>query len=250
MKLSTSLHIPLFCLFLPVIFAVPLSAQEDVSNNQLKFCISSYKDGFYQKTVDCINEVFPGLSQQRDSVLAYKYLGLSYGLLNNISRSKEYFVKAFAMHSSLALDTLEFPPTIALILNQIRLEMKLARMEKDAQSPSPQPAVSRPAPVVASEKKSPVLPIVLQSTAVIAAGGGGYFFNNAYKSYRSYKDNGSDRGARSYSNFKTSVVAGVSCTLVSLSLTTFSLYLIFHDSPANRTAFKVVDGNPALTFQF
>ena len=92
-----------------------------VSNDKLTYCISEYRDGYYSRTIECIDNVLPDLTTNQDSVESFKMLALSYGMINQIEKAKMYFSMVLEKDSVAEIDTLAFPPNIAIIFNQVKL---------------------------------------------------------------------------------------------------------------------------------
>jgi tetratricopeptide (TPR) repeat protein len=148
-----------------------------ISKYKLNLCIAVYQDGLYSQAIQCIGSALPVIDTHSDSLEAYKMLAQSYGMLNQIAKAKEYFNIILEHDSSSVIDTLELPPNISLVYNQVLLERKLSQMEK-----------AQPADTVTIQKKksNTVIPALLLSSAVLSLGGGGYC---GYKAYSIRKDN-------------------------------------------------------------
>ncbi len=147
-----------------------------VSRYKLNLCIAEYRDGYYSRAIECIDSVLPIMENQSDSLEAYKMLAQSYGMLNQITKAKEYFSLIIEKDSSM-IDTLELPPNISLVYNQVLLEKKISQME----------SIRTTDTVTIQEKKgNVVVPAVLLSSAVVSLGGGGFC---GYKAYTIRKDN-------------------------------------------------------------
>jgi tetratricopeptide (TPR) repeat protein len=222
------------------LFAGPNAAESDsVSSDGLKFCISYYRDGYYNRAIQCIEEVLPALTTRYDSLESYKMLALSYGMINRIEKAKECFSLAFEKDSVIEIDTLAFPPNIALIFNQVKLEKKMSGIV--ATPPS--------RPVVASRKKSSAVPALFLSSVVLSAGGAGYFY---YKGYLARKEYSSLKGDapkaefdRTWTDFRNSIAAGIGSTVIS-GVATW-LFFQFIEPPA---AVSVVARENAIGLAF
>lgn len=156
------------------------SAEESptISKYKLNLCIEVYRDGYYSQAIQCIGSALPVMDTHTDSLEAYKMLAQSYGMLNQIAKAKEYFNIILEHDSSTVIDTLELPPNISLVYNQVLLERKLSQMEK---------AHTQDTAVTIQKKKSnATIPALLLSSAVLSLGGGGYC---GYKAYFIRKDN-------------------------------------------------------------
>jgi hypothetical protein len=125
-----------------------------------------------------------------DSLEAYKMLAQSYGMLNQIAKAKEYFNIILEHDSSTVIDTLELPPNISLVYNQVLLERKISQMEK---------AHTQNTVTIQKKKSNAVIPALLLSSAVLSLGGGGYC---GYKAYFTRKDNLKSGNNRFMSNNK------------------------------------------------
>jgi tetratricopeptide (TPR) repeat protein len=148
-----------------------------ISKYKLNLCIAVYRDGFYSQAIQCIGSALPVMDTHSDSLEAYKMLAQSYGMLNQIAKAKEYFNIILEHDSSTVIDTLELPPNISLVYNQVLLERKLSQMEK---------AHTQDTVTIQKKKSNVAIPALLLSSAVLSLGGGGYC---GYKAYTIRKDN-------------------------------------------------------------
>jgi hypothetical protein len=107
----------------------------------------------------------------------------------------------------MGIDTLAFPPNIALIFNQVKLERKMSQVEV---IPSPQP-------VVVHQKKNSAAPALLLSTVVLSAGGGVYLYYNGYLARDTYSNLRSNQGLmdKKWKEYTYSIAGGVGCTVIS-----------------------------------
>lgn len=151
-----------------------------ISTYKLNLCIAEYRDGNYFRTIQCIDSALPVMDTHNDSLEAYKMLAQSYGMLNQIAKAKEYFRMILEHDSSSVIDTLELPPNISLVYNQVLLEKKISQME------SARTADARDTVMVQRKKNNVAIPVALLSGAVLSLGGGGYC---GYKAYTIRKDN-------------------------------------------------------------
>ena len=229
--MQASAAVRFLLLLIPALSASGQIVEEaKLSNQSLLFCISSYREGFYQKSIDCLNEVFPNLKTGVDSLAAYEYLALGYGMLNRIDLSKLNFRLAFQKNPSMDIDTLEFPPNISLIFSQVKLELEKARSDSVAAAALAQPA---------KPHRSIVLPVVLLSTGTAAACAGGYFF---YRSNRLYQD---------YSDHRTALVEGAVCSGIAAAAVPVSLYLLLRKTPVREKTALINDcGRLSLAWFF
>ncbi|HEX2957883.1 MAG TPA: hypothetical protein VHO70_13690 [Chitinispirillaceae bacterium] len=178
-----------------------------LSRYKLNLCIAEYRDGFYSRTIQCIDSAMPVMNTHSDSLEAYKMLAQSYGMLNQIAKAKEYFKLILENDSSAVIDTLELPPNISLVYNQVLLEKKISQIESEHTSNN----------VIIHEKKSNVaIPAVLLSSAVLSLGCGGYC---GYKGYTIRKDNFKNGSTHFMSNNKVTEYArylagGAGCAAV------------------------------------
>jgi tetratricopeptide (TPR) repeat protein len=215
------------------------AANVPFDNQSLTFCVSSYREGYYQKTIDCIREVMPALKTNSDSVAAFKFLGLSYGMLNQIETSKQYFKQAMDKDPFFEIDTLEFPPNITIIYNQVKLEKKMARLDSTSEEVKSVPAEG---------KQDIVMPTVYLSTTVIAAGAAGYFFYKSYAAYQKYLDEEQqDRMDSYYSDHRNALIAGVCCSAV----VPVTLYLFLRKTASYKNVGLIGEnGQVFLTWSF
>ena len=64
------------------------------SHNSLELCIYLYENGEYQKALDSLKSLVPGLSDKDRLAEAYKYMAFAGVMLDMISAAKENFAKA------------------------------------------------------------------------------------------------------------------------------------------------------------
>ena len=200
---------------------------DSISDDNLKLCISDYRDGYYGRTIDCIDHALPKLTTFRDSVNAFKILALSYGMLNQIEKSKEYFGLALDKDSKMNIDTLAFPPNIALIYNQVKLEKKVSSIKEG----NPSQPVLKPAPNV-KRKKSAAAPILLSSVILSTGGAAGLYFNG-YLARKEYSNIGNNQKMldQKWKEFTYSIAGGIGCTVVS-GLTTWLFFRVINKNTA------------------
>jgi hypothetical protein len=180
---------PIQIIFLLLAIVLPLNALENdsVSNDALKFCVSYYRDGYYNRTIECINDVLPNLTNTNDSLQAFKYLALSYGM-------------------NMEIDTLEFPPNIALIYNHVKLEKKIERID----------TTKLKAPVLKAtpQKRSYGLATATLSGAILSAGGAGFLFFRGLEARRDYTvERDQQKIDNAWNSFIYSMGGGGVCTL-------------------------------------
>ena len=119
-------------------------------------------NGDYEKAIDCLTLLILYTHNSNDSIAIFKYLGFSYGMLGRIDRAKENFSNALNKLPDLQIDTLECPPNISIIFNQVKLERKIAKI--DTATPVKK--------VEVVQKKNPFVPVLLLTMAVVSAGAG------------------------------------------------------------------------------
>ncbi len=180
---------------------------DSISDPGLKNCISNYRYGYYSRAVECINATMQDLTTFRDSLEAYKMLALSYGMLNQIDKAKENFNIALDKDPAMEIDTLAFPPNIALIYNQVKLEKKITHVESDTTSQ----------PSVVHKKRNIVLPAILLSSVILSTGGAVYLGYNGYLAHEDYsKLRGNQKKMdEKWDEFTYSAAGGAACAVVS-----------------------------------
>jgi tetratricopeptide (TPR) repeat protein len=227
----------LFCFFSAVMAQDP----DSVTNDGLKFCISYYRDGYYNRAVECVNDVLPLLSSRLDSLLSYKYLALSYGMINRIEKAQECFRLALEKDPAMEIDTLAFPPNIALIYNQVKLEQRLEQIDTTSQKEKP--------PVIIREKRNMTLSAIALSCAVLSAGGAGFLFYKGYSARQEYStiENNQALLDETWNTFIYSTIGGACCTV----LCSISTFLFFNEAGGGSHAHLSTDnGGVALSFMF
>jgi len=83
-------------------------------------------------------------------------------MLGRIDRAKENFSNALNKLPDLQIDTLECPPNISIIFNQVKLERKIAKID----------TATLVKKVEVVQKKNPFVPVLLLTMAVVSAGAG------------------------------------------------------------------------------
>ena len=189
-----------------------------VSSDGLNSCISNYRDGYYGRAVECINGVMPNLRTFRDSMECYKMLALSYGMINQIEKAKEFFSIILQKDSAMEIDTLAFPPNIAIIYNQVKLEKKMFLIE-DTSFQQPAPAVLH--------KKNGVAPALLLSSVILSTGGAAYLYYNGILARNKYSTISNDQMKldKTWKEFTYSIAGGIGCTVIS-GVTTWMLFRV------------------------
>ncbi|MBN1128706.1 MAG: hypothetical protein JXA71_06950 [Chitinispirillaceae bacterium] len=217
------------------------SDPDSVTHDGMKFCISYYRDGYYNRVIECIKDVQASLSTRQDSILSYKYLAISYGMINQIEKAQECFSLALEKDPSMEIDTLAFPPNIALIYKQVKLERKLAQIDTTA---------GKETAVVPREKRNTTFPALMLASAVLSAGGAGFLYYKGYSSrqeYSSIESKDQSRLNRTWDTFLYSTAGGVACTLLCGVATYF---FINADNGASLARLSAENGGVALTFSF
>jgi hypothetical protein len=236
------MHNTLFILLIAGFFIIDTYADEfdSISSENLKSCASYYRDGYYNRVVDCINAALPMLFNSNDSLQAYKMLALSYGMINQIDKAKECFNIAFEKDSLMSIDTLAFPPNIALIFNQVKLEKKVSRIELIPPVP--------PKTAVVYKNKRVAAPILLVSTAVLSAGGAGYLFYKGYLAHNEYSTSRSQSVLdRSWKQYTYSMAEGAACTVVA-GVTTWLFFKV--NKKRTTVSFAGWENGVSMTYDF
>jgi hypothetical protein len=207
-------------------------------------CVSLYRFGEYQKTIDTLVKILPSVNGTEDSVRALLLLGSAFGMLDRIDQAKQLYGAAIGIRPSLEIDTLENPPNIAIIFRQVKLEKALALAKA---------AALRPAPA-ASARKNLALPVTMLIGAVGLAGVGGYFFldgNSAYQKYRAIDVPDQNLLDTYYTQSRNSYIIGTVSAVATAVLLPVSIYLLVHQSPAKKPArISTLNGWPALVVLF
>jgi hypothetical protein len=155
---------------------ISAGAADESTKSKLDSCVGYFQDGEYQRAVDSLKVLLPMIADGQEEAEAYKYLGFSYVMLDMINKAKDFFRVALEKFPRMDIDTLEVPPSIAIVFKQTQLEAKMAKgeiVEKDLQQ---------------RNEKRVIVASALTATGVFAAGGGGYYLYRGYKSHRDYKE--------------------------------------------------------------
>jgi tetratricopeptide (TPR) repeat protein len=217
---------------------------EDSSDEGQISCISFYQNGDYEKAIDCLTLVLSHTLKGSDSILIYKYLGFSNGMLGRIDLAKEDFNILLDMAPDMQIDTLEYPPNISIIFNQVKLERKIAKID----------TVTLALRSQVTEKKNPFVPILLLTggTAFAAAGGywyySGYTIHNEYLALNTPDQKQMDKYYNNYRNqyIKSAVSFGISAVLLPVSTYLF----LRKGSLSKHVAFCTIHGMPSLVYSF
>jgi hypothetical protein len=221
------------------------AAVENPGRTQLKSCISAYKDGDFQKAADNLQALLPSLSHPKDQMEAYKYLGLSYGMLNQIDKSKEVFKTFLNKYPDMDIDTLEVPPNIAIIFKQAKLENKIEKIDTTRKGNTQ----------IIVQKKNIVAPVIVLSAAIASAGVGGNLFLYGNQQYQKYKSvTNADEVSlmdRYYNNSLYSYIGGAACLAATAVLLPVSIHLFMKkDHPKKDITVSFVNGWPSLVCLF
>ena len=227
----------LFALF------IPLAAIESdsVSNDGLKFCVSYYRDGYYNRVIECINDILPNLTNANDSLHAFKYLALSYGMVNRIEQAESCFRQAIEKDPTMEIDTLEFPPNIALIYKHVKLEKKVEQLSA--------PKAVAPAPKATPVKKNYGPPTVMLTGAIFSAGGAGFLFFKGLEARQDYSSaREQDKINNAWNSFIYSMAGGGVCTLA-CGIFTWVFFSLYGGGSGTALVIPQTDGI-ALSFGF
>jgi tetratricopeptide (TPR) repeat protein len=207
-------------------------------------CVSIFKNGDYEKAIDCLTLLILYTHNGNDSIAIFKYLGFSYGMLGRIDRAKENFSSALNKQPDLQIDTLECPPNISIIFNQVKLERKIARIDT---------AVTLAKKVEVAPKKNPLAPILLLTGAVVSAGAGGYYYysgNTLHDTYRALDTPDQKLLDASYNNFKNAYIKSAVCFGVSAVLLPVATYLFLRKGHSKHVMLSCAHGAPSLVYAF
>lgn len=201
------------------------------SRYELGLCVADYRDGYYSEAIQCFEDALTDLATQHDSIEAYKMLALSYGMINQIEKSKQYFRAIIDKDSVEEIDTLELPPNIALIYNQVKLEKKVTQLEKV-------PAIEQK--TIHPRKRNAGIPLLL-STVVLSTGGAVYLYYNGYLSHNEYSKLGNNQVMldKKWKEFTYYIAGGVGCSVIS-GVATIALFKVLNKSTKVSIA---ADGN-------
>jgi hypothetical protein len=220
------------------------AAVENDSNEGVGSCISFYKNGEYEKAIDCLTLLLLYTHNRTDSMVIYKYLGFSYGMLGRIDQAKKNFSIALNKLPDLQIDTLECPPNISIIFNQVKLERKIAKIDTVA--------IAKRGEV--TQKKSPFVPVLLLTVAVVSASAGGYYYysgNTLQDQYRALDTPDQGLMDESYNNFKNAYITSAVCFGISVVLLPVSTYLFLHKGHVSKhIALSAIHGIPSLVCSF
>jgi tetratricopeptide (TPR) repeat protein len=233
-------------LMLCMVVGVPamcFAGVEKEPDEGLASCISYFKNGEYEKAIECLALLILYTHNGEDSIAIYKYLGFSNGMLGRIDRAKENFNNALNKLPDMQIDTLECPPNISIIFNQVKLERKIAKIDTAAGARR----------VEVRQKKNPLIPVLLLTVSVASAGAGGYYYysgNTLRDKYRSLDAPDQALIDKSYNNFKNAYIKSAVCFGISAVFLPVSIYLYLHKGPSKYIAVSAQDGVPSLVYSF
>jgi hypothetical protein len=219
--------------------AVP--AQKISSHARLESCISEYKDGNYKKAADHLQVLLPLLSDPDDQIVAYRYLGFSYGMLNLIDQSKEVFKTGLGTYPAMTIDTLEVPPNIVMIFKQAKLEKKLEKIE----------TTMKKSPRIIVRRKYVLAPALLLSLSIVSAGASidlFYYGNQQYQKYKSVNTPDQHQLDTYFRNYRNSFIAGAACAGLTAVLIPVSIHLFMKKEI--QTSVSLVNGVPSVVCTF
>lgn len=201
-------------------------------------CVSEYRNGYYARAISCLENSLSGLSTLKDSVDAFGMLAQSYGMINQIENAKAYFGLMLDKDPEAEIDTLAFPPNIAIIFNQVKLEKKVSQIESSTATK----------PLRLQRKRNPGIPLLL-SSVVLSTGGAAFLYTRGIVAYNDYSKIQKDQGLMDskWREYKLSVAGGIACTIVSGITTVFFIREINKD---NRVSFSGVGDGILISYKF
>jgi tetratricopeptide (TPR) repeat protein len=212
--------------------------ESSIHDQRIPFCISLFRDGYYQKAIDCLNDLMVTLHNKSDTVEALKYLGFCYGMLNRIDFAKDCFNSAMEKDPKMEIDTLEFPPNITLICNQIKLERKLQKLDT----------------ITPVERKNPIIPVLILGGGLVTAVPGGYFLMHAKDLYAVYQKTAPPQSDidKAYGSFRNALIKGYIFSGFSAILLPVSIYLLLHHEkgPGKKIGLMVGQDRFVFTWAF
>jgi hypothetical protein len=213
---------------------------EPSPEQQVESCGSLYRDGEYQKALDCITSLLPTISQRDDSITALKYCAFSAGMLSRIDASKAYFKMALDKFPEMDVDTLECPPNISIIFKQVKLEAALAKIDTTA----------HPQQAAVVTRRSHVTTILLLCASAGSAGvlaAYGYDQRKKYRAVGPLDPNPQSKLDMYYRNYTRAFALSAVCGGISVT----SLYF-FIARKKNEKQVQVTIGprNVSLTYSF
>ncbi|MBN1602699.1 MAG: hypothetical protein JW915_13910 [Chitinispirillaceae bacterium] len=201
-------------------------------------CISEYRNGYYARAISCFENSLSDLSTLKDSVDAFGMLAQSYGMINQIENAKAYFGLMLDKDPDAEIDTLAFPPNIAIIFNQVKLEKKVSQIESSTVTKS----------LRLERKKNPGIPLLL-SSVVLSTGGAAFLFTKGIIAYNDYSKirNDQDLMDTKWREYTLSIAGGTVCTVVSGITTIFFIREVNKD---NRVSFSGMGKGFLISYKF
>jgi hypothetical protein len=222
---------------------------ENAAYDSTEACISFYKNGEYEKAIDCLTLMQSQMHNGSIDTNIIKYLGFSYGMLGRIDLAKKNFNSVLDLAPEMQIDTLECPPNISIIFNQAKLERKIAQINSaPINSPPPPPKVE------VTRKKSPFVPVLLLSLAVVSAGAGGYYYYSGrtfQDKYRAVDVPDQNLMDRYYNNYKNAYIKSAVFLSITAIIMPVSTYLFIRKAPiAEHISFSDTHGTASLVYSF
>jgi hypothetical protein len=174
-------------------------------------------------------------------LLAFKFLALSYGMINRIKEAESSFRQALEKDPNLEIDTLEFPPNIALIYNHVKLEKKFKQID----------TMKLKQPVVKSvpREKNYGLPTALLSGAILSAAGTGFLFFKSLEARHDYSlERDQSKIDKAWNSFIYSMSGGGVCALA-CGIFTWAFFSLDNGDEGTAVVVPQTDGI-ALSFRF
>jgi tetratricopeptide (TPR) repeat protein len=217
---------------------------ENADYDSLESCISLYKNGEYDKTIECLTLMQSYPLDDNDWMTVFKYLGFSYGMLGRIDQAKKSFNSALNMDPEMQIDTLETPPNISVIFNQVKLERKIAQINYAK-------PVER---VEVTQKKSLFVPVLLLTLGVTSAGAGIYYLSSGNTFHDKYHTvTVPDQGLMDhyYSNYKNAYIKSAVFLGLSAIVMPISTYLFLRKAPIGKhISLSDTHGSVSLSYSF
>ncbi|HEX7510733.1 MAG TPA: hypothetical protein VF335_05495 [Chitinivibrionales bacterium] len=236
----------LFSAFVLCSWTAVFSATELTGEMRLKFCISNFENGEYQKAADSLETLVPALSEPDQQMEAYKYLAYSYGMLNRIEKSKAVFQLVLKKYPRMTIDTLEAPPNIAIIFRQVKLEKKIETLNS-----------ARPKTIVVIQKKNVTAPVILLSCSFLAAAGSAglfYYATQQHQKYHSVDPQNPNRQSlmdRYFSRYQYASIGGIVSGGVAAVMLPLSIYYFAKKEPVKKgVSVSFVNGLPSVVYSF
>jgi tetratricopeptide (TPR) repeat protein len=212
-------------------------------------CISLYKNGEYEKAIDCLTLMQSHTLDANSSISLFQYLGFAYGMLGRIDQAKKSFNTALNKAPDMQIDTLECPPNISIIFNQVKLERKIAKIISAPRAAAP--PVKR---VEVTQKKSPFVPVLLLAGAVVSAGAGGYYYysGNTYRDkYHAVDVADQSLMDQYYGKYKNAYIKSAVFLGLSAIMLPVATYLFLQKAPnAKHISISDTHGIASLTYSF